>query len=123
MQYNSFEELNVYKNAILLRQEMRKLALTFPPEEKYQLTDQLIRSTRKCPAQIAEGHGRYHHQENIQYCRIARGSLYETIDHLICAKECVYITNEYLEIKKGQITTLIKMINGYIRFLNNEKKK
>ena len=100
MYYKSFEEFNVYKKAIIVRKEMRKLALSFPSEEKYQLTDQLIRSTRKCPAQIAEGHGRYHYQENIQYCRIARGSLYETIDHLICANECDYMNNDVLKKQK-----------------------
>lgn len=66
-----------------------EMVKSFPKEEKFRLSDQLIRSTRKCPANIAEGHGRYHWQENIQYNRIARGSLTESIDHLNVAKECV----------------------------------
>ncbi len=86
-------DLEIYKKATQLRVEMFELCKTFPKEEKYRLVDQLIRSTRKCPANIAEGYGRFHYQENIQYCRIARGSLYESIDHLSCAKECNYISN------------------------------
>jgi four helix bundle protein len=43
---------------------------------------------------IAEGHGRYFFQENIQFCRISRGSLMELIDDL---NTC--IDEKYLEKK------------------------
>ena len=37
---------------------------------------------------IAEGHGRWHHQENIQFCRISRGSVEEIIDDInVCIDE------------------------------------
>jgi four helix bundle protein len=37
---------------------------------------------------IAEGHGRWHYQENIQFCRISRGSVDELIDDFnICEDE------------------------------------
>ena len=99
-----------------------ELVKTFPPEEKYRLTDQLIRCTRKCPANISEGHGRYHYQEDIQFCRIARGSLTESMDHLNCALECGYISDNQKSEFRKRIETLIKMINGYIKYLNNRKK-
>ena len=38
-----------------------ELVKKFPPEEKYRLTDQLLRSSRSITAQIAEGHGRFHY--------------------------------------------------------------
>ena len=84
----SLKELKIYQNAKKIRKQIWKLAATFPSEEKSRLCDQIIRSTRKCPANIAAGYGRFHWQENIQYCRIARGSLMETIDHLSVAQEC-----------------------------------
>lgn len=89
--YKSFEDLNIYKKSCKIRIEIFELVKGFPKEEKFRLADQMIRSTRKCPANIAEGHGRFHLQENIQYNRIARGSLTETIDHLNVALECAYI--------------------------------
>ena len=91
-----FQELEIYKRAVALRKEVWNLTKTFPSVEKYRLIDQLVRSTRKCPSNIAEAYGRFHYQENIQYCRIARGSLCETIDHLYVAFECGYISNEKL---------------------------
>lgn len=119
----SFEDLEIYKNAVVLRKTIFEITKKFPIEERYKLTDQIIRSTRKCPANIAEGHGRYHYQENIQFCRIARGSLTETQDHLNCAFECGYIDKKCLYKLKEDIENLIRMINGYIRYLNSRKQK
>ncbi|MBK8503145.1 MAG: four helix bundle protein [Saprospiraceae bacterium] len=123
MEVTGFENLEIYKRSIELRKKTFKIANLFPKEEKYNLTDQIIRSTRKCPSNIAEGYGRYPYQENIQFCRIARGSLCETVDHLTCALECDYITEEEYSTLKEQTTTLIKMINGYIRYLKTRKQQ
>ena len=82
---NSFKELEVWKSARELRKSISKLSKNFPKEERYRLIDQVLRSSRSVAANIAEGFGRYHYQENIQFCRQARGSLSETLEHLICA--------------------------------------
>ncbi len=119
----SFEELEIYKKSRALRKEVFELTKAFPKEELYKLTDQIIRSTRKCPANIAEGHGRFHFQENIQFCRIARGSLTETIEHLNCALDCNYISLEKYLYLKTEIETILKMINGYISYLKSQKQK
>lgn len=42
-------------------------------------------------ANIAEGYGRFHYQELLQFFRIARGSLYELKDHLISCNDLSYI--------------------------------
>jgi four helix bundle protein len=92
----SFEDLDCYKKASALRRKISSLAKALPADEKYRLTDQLIRAARSVTANIAAGFGRFHYQEYIQYCRQARGSLYEIslyeiIDHLIVAEEEKYI--------------------------------
>ena len=80
---NSFKELEVLKSAREHRKSISKLIKSFPKEEKYRLIDQILRSSRSVAANIAEGFGRYHYQENIQFCRQARGSLNETLEHLM----------------------------------------
>jgi len=82
MKLNSFTDLECWEEARTLRIEIADLVRTFPSEEKYRLVDQIVRSSRSVTANIAEGYGRFHFQENIQYCRQARGSLTETLDHL-----------------------------------------
>ncbi|PIV61918.1 MAG: four helix bundle protein [Bacteroidetes bacterium CG02_land_8_20_14_3_00_31_25] len=120
---NSFEELEVYKKARELKIKISELVKHFPAEEKYRLVDQLIRASRSVTANIAEGFGRFHYQENIQFCRHSRGSLFEIIDHLICSLDEKYITNEqYLNLKNDTLF-VIKLLNGYILYLKNAKSK
>lgn len=70
---------------------------------------------------IAEGFGRYHYQENIQFCRIARGSLNETLDHGIVALDEQYISElDLKELRKIHDKTLL-ILNGYINYLKKSK--
>ena len=89
-----FRELEVWKEARKFRIEVSRLSKSFPESEKYRLVDQLLRSSRSITANMAEGYGRYHYQENIQFCRQARGSLMESLDHLISALDEEYIDKE-----------------------------
>lgn len=50
----SFRDLNVYKLAVELQQEIHVLTKKFPKEELYSLTDQIRRSSRSIGANIAE---------------------------------------------------------------------
>ena len=77
LKYDDFRDLKVWRRCEEIRIEVWELCRQFPAEEKYRLSDQMIRSSRSACALIAEGYGRYHYQENIQFCRQARGSLYE----------------------------------------------
>jgi four helix bundle protein len=70
---------------------------------------------------IAEGYGRFNYQENIQFCRISRGSLYEIIDHLIIASEENYISETDLIKLKEQVNKCLAILNGYINYLKKAK--
>jgi len=113
----SFEDLICYQKASLIRRKVSALVKTYPKEEKYRLVDQMIRSSRSAPAQIAEGYGRFHYQENIQFCRQGRGSLYELIDHLIASEEEKYISADVLDSFKSETYECITILNGYINYL------
>lgn len=104
-----------------LRQKIAKLSRAFPQDERYRLTDQIIRSSRSIPANIAEGFGRFHFQENVQYCRQSRGSLMETLEHLYCAYDEKYITAEQLREYQELIRRCGQLINGYIAYLTKAK--
>ncbi|MGZ3940258.1 MAG: four helix bundle protein [Flavisolibacter sp.] len=97
--FKHFYELPVYKACRRFRKEVCVLAKTFPKEEKFLLTAQLLDAARSVTANIAEGFGRFHYQENIQFCRQARGSLCETMEHLITAYDENYIDKETLKIQ------------------------
>ncbi len=97
------------------------LTPSFPKEEKFRLADQIIRSSRSVGANISEGHRRYHYQENIQFCRVARGSLDETLNHLIDALDCGYVLEEKFQVLKLQQETARKILNGYIAYLKKQE--
>ena len=115
------EELEAWKKARAFRIEMAKIANGFPDHEKYKLRDQLVRASRPIAANISEGFGRFHYQENIQYCRQARGSLFECKEHMICAFDAKYISQDQLDIFHPQFDQLLKILNGYISYLKRAK--
>lgn len=119
---NDFRDLDVWKHCREIRQKIREICKGFPNEETYRLTDQMIRASRSPTANIAEGYGRYHFQENIQFCRQARGSLYELIDHVTAALECEYLAHDEAERMVGQIKQAIILLNGYIKYLKSRKE-
>ena len=119
-----FRDLIVWQKARGYRNECAALARKqFSPEEKYRLTDQLIRASRAVTAMIAEGHGRFHHKENIQSSRMARGEVSETIDHLIVALDEKYIDEAEFKRMEELAEELVRLLNGYIRYLQSQLDK
>lgn len=116
-----FEELEIWKKSRILKIEISATAKTFPSEEKFRLADQLIRSSRSIPALIAEGHGRFSYPDQIHFCVQARGSLSETINHLIEAMDGNYISEIILEDYRIKYKELERMLNGYINYLRTQK--
>lgn len=120
-QAKSFEDLDCWKHATALRRRLAELVNIFPDKEKYRLTDQIIRASRSATSNIAEGYGRFHFQENMQHCRQARGSLYELIDHLLTAVDEGYISKEEFNSLRKEITSCLRLLNGYINYLQKAK--
>ena len=120
--YNDFRDLEVWQKCKILRQNIWELCKRFPKQEQFRLSDQMIRASRSASACIAEGYGRFHYQENIQFCRQARGSLYELIDHVDVALVCHYIDSNSSESIIQQIKTTIRILNGYIKYLKSRKE-
>lgn len=118
---STFEDLEIWQLARDFRKKISGLVKNFPSEEKYRLADQMLRASRSVTANISEGYGRYHYQENIQFCRQSRGSLYEMIDHLTVAFDEGYITDDVLSRLKEDIMLIIKKLNGYIQYLEKRK--
>lgn len=65
-----------------------------PADEKWNLASQLKRSAQSVPANIAEGHGRYHYLDNVRFCYMARGSLTETQSHISLARELGFLPDD-----------------------------
>lgn len=115
--FKTFEEMEAYKLARGLRKEISKFCRTLPEEDKYRLKDQMIRASRSITANIAEGFGRHHHQENAQFCRHSRGSLTETLDHFNCALDEGYMSEAEYKRLRSLLEETWKVLNGYVAYL------
>lgn len=112
--YKSFTDLDVWKIARQYKNAIFELSKEFPPEEKYRLVDQIVRSSRSIGDNISEGYGRYTYKDQLHFCVQARGSLFETINQLIDAYDCKYISNEVFIQFKQKAFELEKLLNGYM---------
>ena len=119
--FRSFEELECWKACRKVREFISKLVKSYAKDEKYRIVDDMIRASRSTTHNIAEGFGRFHYQENIQFCRVSRGSLYELKDQLICSLDEGFI--KAYEYQEGMelIDRAIALVNGYINYLEKRR--
>ena len=119
----SFEDLFVYQKAREFSRKIAELVKELPANERNKLRDQMTRARRSITNNLAEGYGRFHYQENIQYCRQSRGSICEIIDDLIECRDENYIEGEKFDSLKEEGYSLMKILNKYIAYLQKAKKE
>ena len=121
--FKTFEGLDCWKACREVRKFIYELVRKFPSDEKYGLVQDMRRAARSTTHNIAEGFGRYHYQENIQFCRHSRGSLHELIDQLITSLDEEYISKEDYEQVRSLIDRALALLNGYINYLSRQKQQ
>ena len=123
MSITGLEKLDVWCKARDFAVRIHKEVLPLlPSEEKYALSQQLRRSSQSIPANIAEGHGRFYFQDNVRFCYIARGSLEETLSHIVYAYKVDYVSELIYKSFAVDGESLNRLINGYIGFLKKSKQ-
>ncbi len=110
-----FTDLHAWQAARVLRKKVYELTKGFPANENYVLSPQIRRAALSVTANIAEGFGRFSYQENIQYCRLARGSAFEVRDHLTTALDAGYLAAKHRKEIDLLAQRTIQILNGYIR--------
>ncbi len=82
----------------------------------------MIRAARSVTANLAEGFGRFHYLETIQACPMARGSLFELLDHLQVAADNSYLKPPEFKAYEARVASGIKLLNGFVRYLQKRKE-
>ena len=100
----------------------RQLLPLLPQEEKWNLSQQIRRSSTSISANIAEGHGRFYYQDNVRFCYKARGSLEESLSHLTFCLQAGFIPETLYKEMESEGEEIEKMLNGYIAFLKKSKQ-
>ncbi len=94
----SFRDLNVYKLAVELQQEIFELTKKFPKEELYSLTNQIRRSSRSIGANIAEAWQKRRYPAHfVSKLSDADGEQAETQHWLDTSLKCRYLSSKEYE--------------------------
>jgi four helix bundle protein len=118
----NYKDLDVWKFGRELVLDIYKLTKKFPEDEKYGLISQMRRCAISIPSNIAEGQGRNHSKDSIQFYFVSRGSLYELETQLIISNDLEYTTQSESEAILDKITDCIKLTNGLINYFERLKK-
>jgi four helix bundle protein len=81
----SFKELIVWQRSVQLALAVYKLTSSFPPSERFGLTNQLRRASVSIASNIAEGYGRSTKGEYVLFLGHARGSNFEVQTQFVIA--------------------------------------
>ena len=120
-QPRTHKDLDAWKEAIQLVEDVYKITRSFPKEEMYGLTSQLRRAAVSIPSNIAEGAARNSTKEFIQFLHVALGSVSELETQMIIANRLDYL-DDVGEIEQ-QIEAVRRLILGLMRYLRARNKE
>jgi four helix bundle protein len=116
----TYKDLDVWQQTRILVKTIYQFTKKFPKEEQFGLTNQIRRAAVSIPSNIAEGCGRNHFKDSIQFFFIARASLYELETQIILACDLEYILEQELLSVTDQITRCKKLLNGFINYYQKQ---
>ena len=116
------EDLEIYQVAEDLSDRIWNICIKWDYFTKDSIGKQLVRAADSISANLAEGHGRFHFKDRLNFCYYARGSLEETKTWVSKAMRRNLIPFEIDEIK--QIMEILpKKLNAYISSIKKAHKE
>ena len=106
----SYRDLLVWQKGIALCVEVYKFCESFPKSELYGLAHQMKRAAVSVPSNIAEGQGRQHPKEFLQFISMSNGSLAELDTQRIIAENLHFLSPDNSAYLEEHITELRKML-------------
>lgn len=116
-----FTNLTTWQRAHRLVLEIYNETRSFPPEERYGLTNQVRRSAASVPANIAEGAGRRTDTDFARFVDYALGSVNETQYHLLLARDLGLLASETHERLVGELREIRMMTGALAQRLREEQ--
>ncbi|MGB4329118.1 MAG: four helix bundle protein [Tenuifilum sp.] len=118
-----YKQLDVWIASRQLANSIYTISKNFPKDEIFGLTQQIRKSAISVPSNIAEGLGRNHLNEIIQFLYIARGSLFELETQIYIAFDQGYLESDNLKQITDTIEKCKKLLNGFINYYLKKKTK
>ena len=110
---HNFDKLKIWQKALDIAISVYEVSLLLPNDEQFNLVHQIKKFAVSIPSNIAEGSGRNHNKEFIQFLGIANGSTFELITQLILAKRLNLVKEEIIH---PTISKLVEVSNMNFSF-------
>ena len=114
-----FYDLPIWEKALDISIRVFELTSYLPKNEDYGLTSQIRRAANSIGANIAEGYGRKHQKDKLNFYFYARGSANETFHHLLYGYKIGYFKDEDFKTLEIKINTLLFELNKLIKTVSN----
>lgn len=112
-----FEKLDVWHLAVDLADYVLRQLEDFPPNRHLRLINQMEAAVASIAQNIAEGKGRQHKKEFIQFLHIALGSLFEVLTLTEIFRRRNLFTQEQADIIRAKSNLLTRKLYGLISSL------
>jgi len=112
----AYIDLDVWKESRVLANEIYNATKLFPKDEMFGLISQMRRCAVSIASNIAEGCGRNHSKDSIQFFFISRGSLYELETQIYIASDQNYINDALLRTLLAKVEITRKLLSGFIKY-------
>ncbi len=122
MKYISIDDLEVYKLAMEIGEEVWAMVNEWADFPKKIVGEQFCRAADSIAANIAEGHGRYHFKDKKNFCYYARGSLLESKSWLKKAYNRKFIDLDKFELVLSRLSRCHYLLNQYLKSFNPPNK-
>ena len=119
MPYNDFTEMPVWQKADEIVGAIYKLTESLPKREDYALCSQSRDAAISISGNIAEGFGRGHKRDKINFYYYSRGSCFEVKSHLYSGKTVGYFTDEQIKDIVIMCMRVVEELNKIIKGLGN----
>ena len=119
MAYNDFTEMPVWQLGDQIVGEVYRLTDALPKREDYALCAQLRNAAVSITGNIAEGFGRGHTKDKINFYYFSRGSAYEVRSHLLSGKTAGYFSQEQIQFIQAKCLSVIEGLNKIIKGLSS----
>ena len=116
------EELQVYQLSMKLGEEVWNIVIKWDFLSKDTIGKQVIRSADSIAANLSEGFGRFHYNEEKHFAYYSRGSLFETKTWLTKAFNRKLILESEFNTFMKDIDLIGIKLNNYIKSINTKKE-
>ena len=118
-----FFDIKAWQKADDLTVDVYQTTVSFPPNQRYSLTNQMQRAAVSVAANIAEGSGRRTIADYLRFLYIAKGSLREVEYYIHLSKRLGYLSLTDHQRLDALADETAKILVGFIRFKEQEAEK